>query len=228
MAQPGDSASRMVRYLESGHVDGALIASHHGPALARALAKSWQPVVFLGDPEVPGVHYVELDNREAARTATAHLIERGARRIGTITGPLDMASARHRLEGFEQAMEAAGLDSSLREEGGYNADSGHVVARLLNRAPDMDGVFVANDLMAVTAMAVLNALGRRVPQDVKVVGFDDTAIGRQCSPPLTTMTNPAAEHARFAAEMLIEILGGGVPEIRNMMTPSQLVVRGST
>lgn len=228
MAQPGDSASRMVRYLESGHVDGALIASHHGPELARALAKSWQPVVFLGDPEVAGVHYVELDNREAARTATEHLIERGARRIGTITGPLDMASARHRLEGFEQAMAAAGLDSSLREEGGYNAGSGQVVARLLDRAPDLDGVFMANDLMAVTAMAVLNSLGRRVPEDVKVVGFDNTAIGRQCSPPLTTMTNPAVEHARFAAEMLIEILGGGVPQIRNMMTPSQLVVRGST
>ncbi len=228
MSEPGDSVSRLVRYLESGHVDGALIASHHGPALGEALVKSWQPVVFLGDPEVPGLCFVELDNQEAAITATRHLIERGARHIGTVTGPLDMSSARGRLEGFQVAMAEAGLDGSLYVEGGYNSQSGQVVEQLLARAPDLDGVFVANDLMAVTAMGVLQRLGRRVPEDVKIVGFDDASIGRQCTPQLTTMTNPAAEHARIAAEMLMEILAGGGPENRNIMTSSQLVVRGST
>lgn len=228
MSQPGDSASRMVRYLESGHVDGALIASHHGPSLAQALANSWQPVVFIGDPEVPGVPFIELDNRAAARVATQHLIERGSRRIGTITGPLDMGSARQRLEGFREAMAEAGLEADLFVEGGYNAQSGQVVEQLLDRAPDLDGVFAANDLMAVTAMGVLQRLGRRVPEDVRIIGFDDASIGRQCTPQLSTMTNPAAEHARLAAEMLIEILAGGVPETRNLMAASQLVVRGST
>jgi DNA-binding LacI/PurR family transcriptional regulator len=67
-----------------------------------------------------------------------------------------------------------------------------------------------------------------VPEDIRIVGFDDASIGRQCTPQLTSMTNPAAEHARIAAEMLMEILAGGVPEVRNIMTASQLVVRGST
>jgi DNA-binding LacI/PurR family transcriptional regulator len=125
-------------------------------------------------------------------------------------------------------MAEAGLDGSLYAEGGYNSQSGQVVEQLLARAPDLDGVFVANDLMAVTAMGVLQRLGRRVPEDVKIVGFDDSSIGRQCTPQLTTMTNPAAEHARIAAEMLMEILAGGGPEARNIMTSSQLVVRGST
>ena len=187
-----------------------------------------QPVVFIGDPEVPGVPYIELDNKAAARLATQHLIDRGARRIGTITGPMDMSSARQRLAGFQEVMAEAGLDASLFVEGGYNAQSGQVVEQLLARAPDLDGVFAANDLMAVTAMGVLQRLGRRVPEDVRIIGFDDASIGRQCTPQLTTMTNPAAEHARVAAELLIEILAGGVPETRNLMAASQLVVRGST
>lgn len=227
MAQPGDSASRMVRYLESGHVDGAIIVSHHGPDLARALARSWQPVVFVGDPEAPGVCYVDLDNVEAAQIATRHLIERGARTIGTITGPLDMASARARLKGFELAMAEAGLDSSIRAEGGYTTRSGEIATRLLAEHPEMDGLFVANDLMAVTAISVIQHSGRRVPDDVKVVGFDNADIGLQCTPQLTTMTNPAADHTRAAAEMLIELLAGGVPANPRMMRPSQLVVRGS-
>ncbi|MFT4108319.1 LacI family DNA-binding transcriptional regulator [Propionicimonas sp.] len=227
MAQPGDSASRMVRYLESGHVDGAIIVSHHGPELATALAHSWQPVVFVGDPEAPGVCYVDLDNTTAARMATRHLVSRGCRSIGTITGPLDMASARSRLAGFEEAMAEAGLDSSLRVEGGYTARSGETVTELLQRCPDMDGLFVANDLMAVTAMGVVQRSGRRVPEDVKIVGFDDAAIGLQCNPQLTTMTNPADEHTRTAAEMLIELLAGEVPQNPRMMRPSRLVVRGS-
>ena len=184
-------------------------------------------MVFVGDPEAPGVCYVDLDNVEAAQIATRHLIEHGARKIGTITGPLDMASARARLKGFELAMTAAGLDCSIQAEGGYTTHSGQIAARLLEEHPDLDGLFVANDLMAVTALSVIQQTGRRVPEDVKVVGFDDADIGLQCTPQLTTMTNPAADHTRAAAEMLIELLAGGVPENPRMMRPSHLVVRGS-
>lgn len=228
MAQPGDGPARMVRYLDSGHVDGAIIVSHHGPALGMALAKSWQPVVFVGDPEAPGVYWVDLDNVEAAKVATRHLIERGARRIATMTGPLDMGSARSRLRGFQEAMTEAGLDPSWYIEGGYTARSGMLVSQLLAEHPDLDGLFVANDLMAVTAMQVIQQSGRRVPEDVRIIGFDDAAIAQQCTPQLTSMTNPAADNTRAAAEMLIEILAGGRPESPRMMPPSRLVVRAST
>lgn len=228
MAQPGDSALRMVRYLESGHVDGAIIVSHHGPTLARALARTPQPVVFVGDPETPGVCYVDVDQTTAARTATEHLIARGARRIGTITGPMDMAAATQRLRGFEEAMAAAGLDASVRADGDFTTVGGRAAAvRILAEAPDLDGLFVANDLMAAGAMRVIEDTGRRVPADVLMVGFDNSAAALQTVPTLTTMTNPAAELSRIAAEMLIELLAGGNPETPVMLA-SQLVLRDST
>ncbi len=228
MGRPGDTAAHMVRYLDSGHVDGAIIISHHGPELGRALERSWQPVVFVGDPEAPGIYHVAFDNEQAARTATEHLIERGSRRIATITGPLDMESGRRRLTGFQQAMTAAGLDPSWYVEGGYTSPSGTESARrLLAEHPDLDGIFVANDLMAVTAMQEVQRSGRRVPEDVRIVGFDDAAVAQQCTPQLTTMTNLAALHTRMAAEMLIDLLAGESPENPRMVPPSQLVVRGS-
>lgn len=227
MAEPGAAASKMVRYLESGHVDGAIIVSHHGPELGMLLARSWLPVVFVGDPEAPGLPYVDLDNRTAGRMATEHLIERGARRIGHITGPLEMDSARKRLLGFEDAMAAAGLDASLRVEGEYTSPSGRVVLDLLARRPDMDGLFVANDLMAATAVAAIQETGRRVPDEVRVVGFDNSVAALQPTPQLTTMVNAAAESTRIAAEMLIEILGGSEPE-SPVVLHSSLVRRGST
>jgi len=228
MAQPGDSASRMVRYLESGHVDGAIIVSHHGPDLGRALANSWQPVVFVGDPEAPGHYYTDLDNRLAAEVATKHLISRGAKRIGSITGPLDMNSGKTRLRGFQDALAEAGLDDSLWVEGDYTTGGGSKVLELLERAPDLDGLFVANDLMAATALNLLKESGRRVPEDVRVVGFDDSDVSRRTNPQLTTMTNPAAEHTRIAAEMLIDILAGGNPDSPMVLAHSELVVRGSS
>jgi DNA-binding LacI/PurR family transcriptional regulator len=227
MAQPGDNASRMVRYLESGHVDGAIIVSHHGPALARALAQTSQPVVFVGDPETPGLCYVDVDQVTAGATATQHLIDRGARRIATITGPLDMAAAVQRLRGFEQAMVAAGLDSSLRANGDFTTVGGRkAAASLLADFPDLDGLFVAHDLMAVGAIRELQSAGRRVPEDVKVVGFDNFSAALESSPPLTTMTNPASELARIATEMLIALLAGERPD-SPVVLASKLVLRGS-
>ena len=228
MAQPGDSAQRMVRYLESGHVDGAIIVSHHGPTLARALANTPQPVVFIGDPQSAGMYYVDVDQVTAARTATEHLIARGARRIGTITGPMDMAAAIQRLRGFEEAMTAAGLDASLRADGDFTTIGGSAAAeRLLAMQPGLDGLFVANDLMAAGAMRFVEDAGRRVPEDVMVVGFDDSAVALQTVPTLTTMTNPASELARIAAEMLSEILAGHSPQ-SPVMLASRLILRQST
>ena len=150
MAQPGDSASRMVRYLESGHVDGAIIVSHHGPDLGRALANSWQPVVFVGDPEAPGHYYTDLDNRLAAEVATKHLISRGAKRIGSITGPLDMNSGRRGAR-FQDALAEAGLDDSLWVEGDYTTGGGSKVWNCSSGRRIWTGC-LQDDLMAATAL----------------------------------------------------------------------------
>ena len=227
MAPPGESASRMTRYLDSGHVDGAIVLSHHGPELARRLQNSAHPVVFVGDPEVPGLPYVELDQRAAAITATRHLITTGAERIATITGPMDMNAGAVRRYGFEVAMAEAGLTPAGFAEGDFTIRGGEQAARqLVQEAPDLDALFVASDLMALGALRALRRAGRRVPEDVKVVGFDNSSAALQASPQLTTMTNPASELARIAGEMLLGLLSGVAPTSPVILT-SELVVRNS-
>lgn len=228
MAQPGDDVGRMVRYLDSGHVDGAIVISHHGPELARFLSRAGCPVVFVGDPGEPGLPYVELDQYAAARRATLHLVERGARRIATIGGPMDMNAGRERLRGFRAALAATGLQPAGRATGDFTAGGGESAAdRLFEQAGDIDGLFVASDLMALGALRVLDRLGRRVPDDVRVIGFDDSVAARQTSPTLTTMTNPPTALARIAGQMLLELLDGGTPESPVIIT-SELVIRRST
>jgi DNA-binding LacI/PurR family transcriptional regulator len=227
MAQPGETPGQMTRYLHSGHVDGAIIVSHHGPEVARRLVSSRQPVVFVGDPEVPGLAFVDLDQHAAAIAATRHLLARGARRIATITGPQDMRAGVQRLEGFVDAMADAGLAPAAVVNGDFTVRGGEDAAHeLLATAPDVDAVFVASDLMALGAVRALQATGRRVPDDVAIVGFDDSSAALQSNPRLTTMTNPASELTRRAAEMLKQLLDGA-PSPEPVILPSRLVVRDS-
>lgn len=227
MAQPGESAHRMVRYLQSGHVDGAIVISHHGPELAKELREASIPVVFVGDPGVKGVAFAELDQHDAARRATEYLMARGSTRIASITGPMDMNAGIERLRGFRAAMDAAGLEPVGIAEGGFSLSSGErAMARLLAVAPDLDGIFVASDLMAAGALRALHAAGLEVPGQVRVIGFDNSTAGRQAEPRLTTMTNPASELTRMAGEMLLQILSGQEPQAPRILT-SDLIVRES-
>ena len=227
MSQPGESPGQMTRYLHSGYVDGAIVVSHHGPELARQLVSSRHPVVFVGDPEVPGLAFVDIDQRAAAVTATRHLIARGARRIATITGPQDMHAGVRRLNGFAEAMASAGLQPAAVVHGDFTLHGGEDAARhLLEEAPDIDAVFVASDLMALGVLRTLRRAGRRVPEDVRVVGFDDSSAALQASPQLTTVTNPASDLARIAGEMLRALLSGEDP-VSPVVLQSELVVRDS-
>lgn len=226
IAQPGDPADRMLRYLDSGHVDGAIVVSHHGPELAMSLARMAIPVVFVGDPETPGLPYVDLDQVDASRQATELLIERGYRRIATITGPLDMAAGRRRLQGYREALAAAGLEPGPIEVGDFTQAAGRAAAaRVVASGASFDAIFVANDLMATGALYTLNEAGLRVPDDVAVIGFDNAALAEQSSPGLTTMTNPADELCRVAAELLTKRLAG-MP-VESVILPSHPVLRGS-
>lgn len=227
MAQPGDHAERMVRYLESGHLDGAIVVSSHGQQLARHLQQVACPVVFVGDPGVPGLPFAELDQYDAAMQATRHLIGRGCRRLATIAGPMDMNAGSERLRGFKAAMGEAGLAPVGIAAGDFTVAGGELAAaELLEAAPDVDGLFVASDLMAVGAMRVLHRAGRSVPDQVKVVGFDNSSAALETDPLLTTMTNPASELTRIAGQMLLELLSGITPEYPVILT-SDLVLRGS-
>ena len=155
---------------------------------------------------------VDVDNAGGARAGVAHLLERGRRRIATITGPLDMMVGQDRLAGYRDALADAGrpADDSLVETGDFSEDSGQQAMRaLLEREPDLDAVFAANDLMAVGAMRALREAGRRVPDDVAVVGFDDSPLSRVTDPPLSTVRQPTDEMGRRMAELLLQLIADG-------------------
>lgn len=227
MAKPGESPVRMTDYLTSGRIEGAVVASHHGTELPRALAATSAPVVFVGDPRVAGLPYVELNHEAAAGRATWHLVERGCTRIATITGGLDMAAGALRRDGFVSAMRAAGLTPVAIEEGNFTADSGAAaVERLLASGRRFDGLFAASDLMAIAAIRTLAEHGLRVPEDVAVIGFDNTELGAATSPALTTITNPAHAMALAAGEMLRSLLAGQ-PIETPLLFNGDLIVRES-
>ncbi len=225
-----DPSHKTARYLRSGVVDGALVVSHHeGSDLLRE-ADTVLPLVFGGRPPFePDVHiFVDVDNVEGGATATEHLISVGRKRIGTIAGPHDMPVGVDRLEGYRRAMDAAGLPADAVEAADFTV-AGAVAAtrRLLDRVPDLDGLFVASDLMATGALAVLRERGRSVPGDVAMVGFDDSPAATSSAIPLTTVHQPSEQMGFEMADLLLRHLAGDpdVPK-RNIM-PTRLVRRAS-
>ncbi|ADG75292.1 transcriptional regulator, LacI family [Cellulomonas flavigena DSM 20109] len=230
IARPGES-ERTIRYLRNGHVDGAIVVSHHrDDELDRALLSSRVPNVFVGRPlsaSDEDVQYVDTDNTEGGRLATQHLIDRGCRRIATIAGPQDMSAGIDRLAGWRQAMDASGLDQSAVVHGDFTITSGaHAARDLLTRFPDVDGIFIASDLMATGALGVLAELGRDVPDDVAVVGYDNLGVAASTTPPLTSVIQPVVAMARAAGARLLDQLHGA-PTAEPLIFAPELVVRAS-
>ena len=229
-ASPGGPSEKTLRYLRGGNVDGALVISHHSGNHFLASIGDSLPVVFGGRPLRPDdqpSHYVDVDNTAAAAMGTRYLINQGRQRIATITGSVDMPAGMDRELGWRQAMDASGLRTDLVAHGDFSMASGARCMRaLLDRAPGLDAVFVASDLMATGAVSVLRERGRAIPTDVAVVGFDDSpaAIGGEVD--LTTVFQPSVEMGEAMALMLLSLLRGEHPEPVKIM-PTRMVVRES-
>lgn len=222
---PGD---RMTSFVRNGGVDGALIVSHHiGDEHVDRIADA-VPVVFGGRPahRRDTDYVVDVDNVAGAGAAARRLIDLGRTRIATITGPLTMLSAADRLQGFREALADARLTPFAEEEGDYSETSGAEAARRLLAGGAPDAVFVASDLMARGALGVLRRAGLRVPEDVAVIGFDDSAVALTTDPQLTTIRQPMYVQGETMARVLLSHLAGGAPE-RVTILPTELVVRGS-
>jgi DNA-binding LacI/PurR family transcriptional regulator len=231
VAQGPAEQARLERYVAGGHVDGVLLASLHGDdPLPRKLEDVGVPVVLVGRPAAATrASYVDADNRGGAAMAVQHLLAGGRRQIATITGPLDMAAGRDRLDGYLDALRAAGAGDrdDLVEIGDFREESGvRAMQALLQRHPDLDAVFAASDLMAAGALGALRAAGRRVPHDVAVVGFDDSAIARWSEPPLTSVAQPTEEMGRQMARLLLARIGGEAVGL-SVVLQTELVVRES-
>ncbi|WSG13418.1 LacI family transcriptional regulator [Nonomuraea sp. NBC_01738] len=227
LASSAKSHARVERYIAGGHVDGVMLISMHGAdPLPAALSRLRVPVVSYGRPAVPvDIPYVDNDNVGGAELAVRHLVSTGRRRIATIAGPQDMIGGQDRLTGYRNVLRDSDR-RSIVAVGDFTRESGATAMRqLLQDDPALDAVFVANDLMAVGALQSLRQAGRRVPDDVAVVGFDDIEAAKYTEPPLTTIRHPIFEQSATMVRLLLTLFDNGVAE--PVILPTELVIRDS-
>lgn len=217
--------------LQAGQMDGLAIFGWHKPV--KVLEKLLDPkmaVVFGGDfggsKKYP---CVDVDNVRGGYLATQHLIESGCTKILVITGDLTLQSARDRLSGYEKALSEAGLkiDEKLIVYGDYTqikAES--IVRQVLRSKRRFDGIFAANDLSAVGAIEMLLQHGVSIPEQVKVIGFDDSPVATNGVLPVTSIRQPIKELGIEVALSLLEILNGG--QVSDKLLGVKLIKRKST
>jgi LacI family transcriptional regulator len=225
--------------LTARRVDGIIWAVHevgdNHAWIDETRLGSLPPVVFLTMEPRPGAAIVATDNRTGARLATQHLIDVGRRTIGILTGPTSWWEARERLAGWRSTLEAAGLEASpaLTAEADWTAAAGEAALKaLLARRPDIDAVFACNDQMALGALHCCLAAGRRVPDDLAIVGFDNTPESAYFWPALTTVRQHLAELGRMAVNELHRQIearqeGSALTPTTHLLRP-ELIVRESS
>jgi len=221
---------RFLRYAAGRHVDGVLLLSLHGQdELPEQLERLGVPTVLSGRPLAGGSElcFVDADNTAGGALATRHLLDTGRTVVATITGPLDMSAGQDRLAGYLDTFAERGLPvrQELVREGTFTISSGYdSMLRLLETEPSIDAVFAASDLTALGAMRAIEVSGRRVLDDVAVVGFDDISAAETANPALTTVRQPIAEIGATMADLLIRRISGE-DTTRQTILPVELILR---
>ncbi|MEU0576767.1 LacI family DNA-binding transcriptional regulator [Streptomyces griseoincarnatus] len=230
---------RLAQYLAAHRVDGVLLVSVHADdPLPDMLSQLEIPAVISGPRSADEtLTSVDSDNYGGARQAVEHLISRGRRTIAHITGRLDVYGAERRVDGYRDALREAGhqVDELLIEPGDFSEGGGRrAMEALLERRPDLDAVFAASDVTAAGARQALREAGRRIPDDVALVGYDDSAIARHMEPPLTSVRQPIEEMGRAMTDLLLAEVADRRPsatrelERRQMVLATELVERASS
>jgi DNA-binding LacI/PurR family transcriptional regulator len=216
--------------LRQGHADGCVIMSlHPGDPLPQLVAEAGIPAVQFGRPATPiPISYVDVANDKGAAMAAEHLIERGCEHIGIISGPFEVPASADRLSGFRQAMARHGYAYVPTAVGGFTHESGEKAMReLLETNPELDGVFAFNDLMAQGAVMALHDMSRRVPEDVAVIGFDDSSPALAARPALTTIRHPLEDMAAEAIRLLVSRIDDPSTRLTSVIFEPRLVKRDS-
>jgi len=242
MAHSAADLDRIETFLRTAPVDGVLLISEHAQhdPLPDALRRAGVPFVIGGRPfhDEPPVAYVDNDNIVGGRLAAERLVEQGRTIIGTVAGPQDMTAGIDRLAGFRSAL-GRRFRAGRVERADFTQQGGEAAtARLLGSAPELDGLFVASDLMALGALRALSRAGRRVPEDVAVVGFDDITAAAQSDPPLTTIRQETLLQGRAMVRLLlaqhrpdlVPVPDDSLPDLTDaghLVLPVRLVVRHS-
>jgi len=221
-----------VNVLARNQVDGILlVAAGDRAEIVPSLSEKELPVVML-DREAarPGLDCIIADNVAGGRLATHHLVELGHRRIACVSGPPRVSSSAQRLAGYRKALAEAGLrfDARLVRPGDFRPESGWAAARKLLALPrPPTAIFACNDLMAMGVLRAAHELGRSVPGELAVIGYDDIELSRYTIPPLSTVAQPKREMAREALRLMTQRLGSGSPGPvpQRLRLPVSLTVR---
>jgi DNA-binding LacI/PurR family transcriptional regulator len=228
---PAEERSSCLKLLRQRRVDGVILTTARvQDSLMDSLLKEAYPFVLIGRPSGNRqINWVNNDNAAVGAMAVEHLMSRGHRHIALINGPVDTIVAIDRRQGYRDTLGRAGLpvrpeyevDGSYTREGGARA-----MHQLLNLPDPPTAVFCADDAMAVGAMTALKAMGRT--SSVALVGVNDDPLTALIDPPLTTVRIPVFELGADAARLLVDILAQRVEGVRQVVLPSQLVIRESS
>ncbi|WP_120338301.1 LacI family DNA-binding transcriptional regulator [Cryobacterium soli] len=229
MAGNEDEQRRATEFITAGHVDGVLLVSSHSSrrGLISEIIAAGVPAIACGVPLgfEKKMGYVAADDYDGAGEMVRYLAGLGRTRIATIAGPEDTSGGIRRYDAYVDELGDA-FDASLVARGDYSRASGALaMTELLERNPDLDAVFAANDVMAAGAIDVLLAQGRRVPEDVAVGGFDDAPIATMTTPAITTMHQPFERISEEMVRLLLRVIDGERPAA--IVLPTDLVVRES-
>lgn len=230
-SEPDSSDLKLLDELLAYQVDGIIwavedtVASH--TYWNQKFSQCSIPVVCIGSGNIDALPFVSVDNHHGGMIATRHLIDQGYRHIGLITGPLETLVMRERKAGWEQALHQAGLSAGPEQivEGDWYAPSGEKgLSLLLSRFPQMDAVFISNDQMALGALWAANEAGRRVPETLGMVGFDNSRASEYFFPPLSSIDHHFDELGLRAVQEIHRLINLA-PEERTRQTPQGIWVQ---
>lgn len=214
-----------------GFMDGILFQSYQrGDLLMDKLSESGIPLVVLGRPfQNKHLSYVDIENIKSVENAIQYLLDKGHKKIGTITGPQNTAVGIDRKKGYQQAFikNDIPIDNALIVEGTFTEESGYFgMKQLLSQKPD--AVFTASDEMAVGAIRAINEEYLEVPRDISIIGFDDFPMRTMVRPALTTIHQPIEQFCSEALKMLITLVEEGLEPCRKVILKSDFIIRDST
>jgi DNA-binding LacI/PurR family transcriptional regulator len=210
--------------IRAKRIDGLIVLnpSEHDTTLPKLIQEGFPIVIFGRD--------IGADDFKGSQLATQHLLSLGHRRIAHITfAPEDSAAAKHRMAGYRQALQDAGItfDDALVRQGNYDAASGYAAMSALLEQTDFSAVFASNDTVALGAMTAIQQRGLRIPEDIAVVGYDDIPIAAYMYPPLSTVRNFPVKEGKLATKLLIELIRGERTQKAPVVFETPLIIRES-
>lgn len=219
-----------LNYLQGNQADGLILLSDH-PLLEQDIS-AFPPFVAISErPPEKKFPFVGIDNRQAAEDIVNHLIEKGHREIGHISGPRENPLTPRRIEGYQRALGNAGIPIAAANiiDGQFTIQSGYEAARkLLQQNPLITAIFCANDESAVGVIQYLNEIGKSVPNDIAVAGFDDIQLATVVSPTLTTIRQPVRQLGEQSMQMMLTLLSKNDDTSHEIILDHKLIVREST